>query len=171
MSSCAILALCGVAQKQWKILAFLQCAAWEPGQNSSEQVRTHQKPLKTLEKPRIPACWTHGASVGARWPHVAAGGFRRATCKNPWENYGFLLAHPGFQEPTSPPGQRRTEEDRGGQKPCKTLEISTIPRMSYLTSAHLCAIVHWHSFRFQFRKCTRRIPERIATTQSKPVSR
>ena len=138
------------------------------GQRRTEEAKTLQNPWKNQGSQHA---GPKGTSAGARWPHVAAGGFRRATCKNHWKNYGFLLAHPGFQEPTSPPGQRRTEEDRGGQKPCKTLEISTIPRMSYLTSAHLCAIVHWHSFRFQFRKCTRRIPERIATTQSKPVSR
>ena len=106
------------------------------------QVRTRQsrselakKPSKTLEKPRIPACRACGASVGAWWLHVAAGGFRRGTCKNPWENHGFLLARQCFQEAPSSPGQSWSEQVRTHQKPAKSLEKQTIPPMSYLLTS------------------------------------
>ena len=119
MSSGAILALCGIAQKQWKILAFLQCAAWEPGQRRTEEDRGGQNPSKSLEKPRVPACWAQGdlggrpvASRGRRW--ISQGDMQK-----PLEKLWFSVGAPGFPGAHVP---SRTEEDRGGQRRPETLK-------------------------------------------------
>ena len=111
----------------WKFMHFQQCAAWEPGQRRSEEVRGGKKPSKSLVKLRFPQVGTVRASVVAGSALVGADGIHSGPCENHWKNKGSTLVHPCSQGSPSAPCGIRWEQDRGCQNPSKSLEKLMIP--------------------------------------------
>ena len=149
-SSGAILALCGITQNQRKIVLFLQCGRWEPGQIRTDQDRSRRKPWESEGKLTISGSCVHGtldgrpvASRGRRWD--LQGDMQKPLGKRWFPVCANII--PGAPVPSW------AEQDRAGHSTPKSLEIDgKINNSTNTASRHSEEEIRSGNFRITFQR-------------------